>query len=530
MPDGVKNVAVKIKEMPLSRKIAIGLVTFFILAVLSTIILKGIAKPYDVLYSSLAEKDSARVVEQLQKLKIPYKLEAGGRTIFVPRENVYELRLKLAGDDVVQGYSFGYELFDKANYGMTEFERKVNYKRAIQGELERSILQLSNVKAARVHIVMAKKAVFEEYEEPAKASVVLDVGNSKLSKSQIKGITNLVAGSVEGMSPNSVSVIDGIGNILFKGSPEEDYISMATSELDLKSSMERDLERKVLMMLNPVLGEGRAVAKATIELDLKKKEDLMVTYDPDSAVVINEQKSEESSENRRPTAGGVTGAGSNIPTSSSAGSYSPGDDSDSSNRVDSTKSYELSKTTSKIVDHNPKVNRLTIAVTIDKKREKNTDDEGKTVTEVKEWDTKEITGFESMVQAAVGYDQERGDNIVISQSAFTVYEQVESQLQSIETMKNRNYYKQYIQYGLMALGLILFFVFLIRPLMRVALGEKEQELAAQQQAALPGEEELMLPEQQLKALDSKPYHERVAFLVDTDIDRVSHLMQKWINS
>ena len=524
MPENMKNLWENIKEWSPQKKIALLSAIVICLAFLSFIIFKGMSEKYTVLYSNLSEKDAAAVVEKLRKSKVSYKLMDNGRTIMVPQNKVYELRLKLAADNVVKQYDFGFELFDKTTYGMTDFERQVNYQRALQGELERTICQLSNVRSCRVHIVLPKKSVFEEYEEPAKASVVLDI-ISPLTKRQIKGITNLVAGAVEGLEPDAVTIVDASGNIIYAGNKKEDLISLASNDIELKTELEKKLEKKIKTLLEPIIGSGKVLAKASVELNLKKEESTSIVYDPEKTAIVSEQKKEENSQSNQPMAGGIAGTTSNMPSGTTANTVS-------SNTISTTtfqnRNYEVSKTTNKIISHEPAIKRISIAVTIDKKRIKEKSTKGEEVEKVVDWTPQEIQNIENIVKAAVGFDASRGDMIVVKQLSFSSLAKVQEEAKKMKEIEKRNMYITFAKYGVLLITILLFFLVVVRPLIRIALAPPEK--VVEKEALEAPEEELMLPEQRLKMLESKPYKERIRYLIDSDLEAVVASIRKWINS
>ena len=213
---------------------------------------------YQVLYTGLKAEDGGRIVEKLRSKKVPFQLKDGGSTVLVPQQYVYEMRLDLATAGLPQAGGVGYEVFDKNNFGMTDFVQKLNYQRALEGELTRTIQQLEEVEQARIHIVLPEPRLYTEERTLPTASVVLKLaGAGRLSQGQIKGITHLVASSVEGLKPEDVTVIDTNGNILSRGHSDGGIAGLSGDQLELQQSVETYLSHKAQSMLEEVLGKDR---------------------------------------------------------------------------------------------------------------------------------------------------------------------------------------------------------------------------------------------------------------------------------
>ncbi|MEE9542178.1 MAG: flagellar basal-body MS-ring/collar protein FliF [Thermodesulfobacteriota bacterium] len=225
---------------------------------------------YQVLFSNLGEEDAAQIIEELQNDKVQYKISSGG-TISVPREHVYEMRLRLAGAGLTSGGGVGFEIFDRKGFGITEFVQKVNYTRALQGELARTVSGLAEVETARIHIVAPEKRLFAEDGEGARASVVLKLkGGIKLKPGQVQGIVNLVAGSVSGLKAESVTVIDSNGNLLTKVQGDDSTLNMTSNQLEYQRQIEKGFEDRIHDMLAPVVGIGKVIARVSAEIDFKQ--------------------------------------------------------------------------------------------------------------------------------------------------------------------------------------------------------------------------------------------------------------------
>ncbi|OEU77185.1 MAG: flagellar M-ring protein FliF, partial [Desulfuromonadales bacterium C00003107] len=219
------NLIETIKLWPKSRQVSLGVVTVLCLVFFSVLVMQARHVDYQLLFGNLPAGDAAAVLTRLKEQKIAYRLESGGTAIYIPANKVYEIRLELAGAGLPQGAGVGFEIFDKQSFGMTDFAQKINYQRALQGELSRTISSLAPVEGARVHLAMAAKRLFREQQEKTTASVIVKmVPGRKLNDGQIQGIVNLVSGSVEGLHAGQVSIIDANGRVLSK-SPQADMNS-----------------------------------------------------------------------------------------------------------------------------------------------------------------------------------------------------------------------------------------------------------------------------------------------------------------
>ncbi len=221
---------------------------------------------YGVLFSNLSDKDTSNIINYLDQQKIPYKI-VNGNTIEVPKDSVYKLRLDLAAKGLPSGGVVGFEIFDKQNLSMTSFLENVDYTRALEGELTRTIENISSVDSARVNLAIPKPSVFVDKEQPPTASIVLKL-NSQISPNQVYAIQKLVAASVPNLTPDNVTIVDTNGNLLSRKENSED--TMASNELQYKQLIEREYARKIKNLLLPIVGENKIVATVNVDLDLSK--------------------------------------------------------------------------------------------------------------------------------------------------------------------------------------------------------------------------------------------------------------------
>jgi len=344
---------------------------------------------YTTLYTNLAEEDASKVVEQLTSSKIPYVIEDNGKTIKVPKDKVYETRLSLAGKGIPNSGIVGYEIFDKSTMGMSEFMQKLNYKRALEGELAKTIMGQDGIEAARVHIVIPQKTIFKEDEKLPTASVVLKLRNNvTLTKTNIASIVNLVASSVEGLLPGKITLLDTRGRLLSKETDDNPLAVSSSKQYEIKQQVENYLIQKAQDMLDNVLGFGNAMVQVNAEINFDQVEKTMEMYDPESQVAISEQtlKTENNGKNLS--------------------------DSTAQTNQNNTTNYEISKTIQKVIEGSGNIKRLSIAAVInDVQKEVKKGDKVTLVNEPQ--NPGQMKKLEEIIKNAVGYDANRQDQLSV---------------------------------------------------------------------------------------------------------------------
>ncbi len=267
------------------------------------------------LYTGLAPEDASAIVQKLREGGIDYKISDNGGGVLVPEDKVAELRLEMAGQGLPKTGRIGFEIFDKSNFGITDFAEHVNYRRALEGELERSVMAISEVQQARVHVTLPKDSVFTDAREPAKASVLVGLRpGTRLSSANVIAITNLVSSAVEGLSPDSVSVVDTNGNLLSRPRREgpNDDTQMSDEMLEYQQAVEHDLVAKINSTLEPLLGADKFRTGVSADLDMTSGEQSEETFDPSKSVMTSSQKMEDSSGTTRANPG-IPGTAANLP-------------------------------------------------------------------------------------------------------------------------------------------------------------------------------------------------------------------------
>jgi len=276
---------------------------------------------YAVAFRNLEESEAGVIVEKLQEQAIPYKLGSGG-AILVPRASVYDVRLSMAKEGLPKGGIVGFELFDGASLGMTEFSQSVNYRRALEGELARTIGSLDLVKQARVHLVLPEKSLYASQQVNPTASIVVELApGASLSQEHIRSIRYLVAASVEGLNPDSLTIVDTSGSTLATGAGEgaarEIAIERTSQQMRAQRSYEQAMEAELQGMLEQLVGPARVIVKTSVEMDWNQVETVEETYSPgggtDQAVLRSSHETYEGYSGTVPTTGGIPGTASNLP-------------------------------------------------------------------------------------------------------------------------------------------------------------------------------------------------------------------------
>jgi flagellar M-ring protein FliF len=303
-----------VSGMSLTQRISVIAVTLAAGAALYGLIHYRTESDFKPLYTAMAPEDAAPVVQKLRESGVEYRLAENGGTVMVPSARLAESRLTLAGAGLPKSGRIGFELFDKTTFGTTELVEHINYQRALEGELERSILSMSEVVEARVHLSLPKESVFLDQQQPAKASVMVKLHpGARLSANSITAVTNLVASAVEGLNPDAVALIDMDGTLLSR--PRriggDDTQQVTTESLEVRQQLEHDLVSKINMTLEPLLGTDKFRAGASVDCDLTSGDEQEETFDPDKSVMVSSQKTEDSSQ--RASTGGVPGTTANLP-------------------------------------------------------------------------------------------------------------------------------------------------------------------------------------------------------------------------
>ena len=408
------------QALTMPQRIGLVVVLALGIAVIPVLALMGKDPDMGVLFANLEREDVQAIVGHLGQQGIPYEVSPSGNTIMVPSGKVHELRLQMATEGLPETGGVGFEIFDRVGLGVTQFVQKMNYRRALQGELARTISQISEVEKTRVHLVIPERRLFTTDQQPAQAAVVLTLRRGgKLSQSQVQGVTHLVSNSVEGLEPAEVTVVDSHGQVLSSTVAQKES-QLTTSQVEMQRSVEHDLEGRVQSMLDKVLGRHKSVVRVSTTLDFRQVEVTEETYDPESQVVRSENRSQEKVTEESAVSGGVPGVRSNVPND---GEITEGNKPKEAKRKNETLNYELNRKVSKIIEPTGSIKRLSVAVLVDgtyapvKGADAGTDASDMEMKYVPRSE-EEMSKLIDIVKKAVGFSEQRGDEIEVVNTPF----------------------------------------------------------------------------------------------------------------
>lgn len=485
---------------------------------------------YAVLFSNLDPSDAGEITARLREQKVPYRLSSGGRAIEVPADRVYDVRLDLASEGLPQGGSVGFELFDKYNFGMTDFAQQLNYRRAIQGELERTISQLSGVEQARVHVVIPQERLFQSERQSPSASVVLKLRTGEApSEEEVSAVVHLVSAAVEGLKPEGVTVVDTRGRVLAGGlarSGDDGSTAVLTgSAFKLQQQYEQHLQDELQSMLDRAFGIGKAVVRVRAEMDFTARETQRETVQParpgsNSGVLLSRERVNETYTGASPSVGGVPGTASNLRPPSLTGVSSQG--AGSYTRTEESESYQVSKSVERIKEAPGTLKRLSIGVLVD----------GSLTP-------RQRTDIESMISAACGLDPTRGDKVTVASLPFDT-KSLQADEADMRRERQQQTYLAYARIGAAVLVMLLFLL-LARSALRGSLEPKEVAALPRAQsdegeAPLPSQGALILESTESAEPEEAPRPRRHIEVKDTPVRRlaeenpeeVAQLIRTWL--
>jgi flagellar M-ring protein FliF len=485
-----------------------------------------IATPdYKPLVTGMEAADAEALGAQLAAKNIQYQISSDGKTVSVPSDKVDSSRMALAADGMPHSGRLGFELFDKLNWGQTEFDERVNYQRALEGELERSIQTLKDVDSVRVHLVLPTDSVFLDRERKAKASVILKPRNGRLSDDTQMAIARLVSGAVDKLSPEDVTVVDADTNRPL-GLPKRNGFGMS-------GDLEQELSAQLLQTLEPVVGPQHVRAGVNVEYDPSTAEENDETYDPKSAVAVSTQHSEEQVGGM--LAGGVPGTTSNVPGGSNTAkpTAEPGDGFQVSKSDSNT--YAVNKVVRRTMQPAGRIRRITAALLVDDAIDVKQEN-GKRQEIRRKRTPEELKQFEELAKAAIGLDATRGDTLTVQNLSFD-QPSVEAPTKPNLIQKVRVTladWSSLVRYAALIVLFLLAYALLLRPLKKqllatfrelpAALSAKKQPVAAMDLA--PGQDVATLPPAQQRAVTLK---KQLMEKVTAEPAAASRLIQAWIH-
>ena len=482
-----------------------------------------------LLYANLSEQDASAIVDNLKSQKIPYELSNQGKTIRVPANQVHEIRLKMASEGLPEGSEVGLEIFDETSLGMTDFIQKLNFQRALQGELSRTIKTLDAVDHARVHLVIPKQTLFIREKPKGKASVTIKTKAGKfLNERQVQGIVHLIASSVEGITADNVVVVDVKGNLLSGSQETNAGAARSSSNYQHKRRVEQELEKNILAMLEDALGQGMIIARVTAKLDFEKNDQTEEIYDPDSAVIRSQQTASESTVGATPT-GGVIGVQAQLPAGENQGGTGTSGQPSKRDKNNQVTNYEINKITRVVSKPTGTISKLSVAVMINGVMAENDAGEEEYQARTQE----EMDKYTQIVQSAVGYNQERGDQIKVENIQFD--RSVELQrLKELEREKQIDLAFQVGKYILGLIFVILFYTRAIKPIINWMTTSPKEEEAEEEVVTTDGmTDEQRREEEELQRLEAglasaSEMRKSVTDFIEKDPKYTAGVVRKWL--
>ena len=486
----IEKIITTFKEMSMSRKIAFGILAMAVVAGFTTMFIWTNKTRFQAAYTGLSKDDAALVVAQLKESNTPYKLTGDGTTITVPEDIVYDVRLSMAKEGIPKGGGVGFEIFDKNEFGTTEFVQKINKTRAIQGELARTISAFDEVKSARVMIVMPKDSVFVAAITKPSASILLEL-ISDLKKEEVAAIAHLVASSIQDLTPKLVTIVDTAGRILFEGKSQEEQDKItaqnfADAQYKYKVRYEENLTKRIQTMLERIVGKDKAIVRVTSEMDFSKNSMNEEIYDPF-------ERGGEFVRSRKNRAEKINSGSEKTPTPSSVNpivddeNFAGELNNELVDKKDDTFNYELSKRIRETKKPMAVLTRVSVAAVVDGKYENKTDESGNTAKVYVPRSDEEMKQFENIVIKAMGYNESRSDQISMECFPFASIGEIESEpaLTGLKMVQ-----KEYGRTIANLLLVVLLFLLVIRPIIKTV---KEIKTTVEQEV-LPTPEELALLE------------------------------------
>ena len=462
------------------QRIYLGAGLAVTLAVLGFFI-KMIATPdYKPLLKGLEPADAQAVMAQLDAKKIEYRISPDGTSISVPAGEVDAARLEVASHDSPNSGRIGFEIFDKVSWGQTEFDEKVNYQRALEGELERTIQTMSNVKSARVHIVMATDSVFMDRERGAKASVTLRLKHGGLSRDDQSAISRLVAGAVDELKPADVVIIDA---------DEGQSLGQGSASGDGSDGIEQQLTRRLMSTLSPIVGADHIRATVNVEYETGSSEESQEKYDPAVSATLTMQHTEQTT-GPGTANGGVPGTSSNVPAAKAGAAAAVTKDSGQSSKTDND-TYGVNRTTRHVIEPAGSIRRITAAVLVDDVTDRKQVN-GKWVESHHKRDPEELKLIGDLAQASIGFNSVRGDVMSVQNLTFEHpdAEDLPPATLGDKARKELNDYSSEVRYGVLLLLFLIVYLLMIRPIQKRVLAIPNS-LPAPAHAALAAESGLM---------------------------------------
>ncbi len=464
------SVISRFEQLSIQQKMGLGIGVAALIALLAGTWMWGQTPDYRVLYSNLSDRDGGAIIESLQQLNIPYKFTDGGGALMIPANQVHEARLKLAAQGLPKGGTVGFELMENQKFGITQFAEQVNYQRALEGELARSVQSIGSVAAARVHLAIPKPSVFIKEQQKPSASVVLTLhGGRLLDSAQITAIVHLISSSVPDMAARNVTVVDQDGTLL-SAIQDENGLSLDTKQVKYVQQIEQNYIKRIEAILTPLLGVNNVHAQVTANIDFARTEQTAEIYKPNQNPADSSIRSQQNSETLNGSglsASGVPGALSNqppVPATAPIIAVPGGADTGNGTKLDnlhkeSTVNYEVDRTIRHTVLPVGMIKRLSVAVLVNNR--KVTDPKGKiSYTPLSEVEKAQVN---NLVKEAVGFDPTRGDSLNVQNAAFNDEKETITELPLWKQPEMVELAKQLAKYLIIAVVILIVVFKIIKP-------------------------------------------------------------------
>jgi flagellar M-ring protein FliF len=504
---------------PVNMAVALGGAALTIGALIS-ISLWVQSPDYQLLYANLSDQDAAAVVDQLNTQNIPHQLTNQGRNVSVPSNKVHEIRLNLASQGLPAGTEVGLELFEDTPLGMTEFVQKLNFQRALQGELARTIKSIEAIEFARVHLVLPKEELFIKEKQNGKASVMVKLHPGRtLSQSQIQGIVHLVSSSVAGIPTGNVVLVDPKGNLLSGNKAISDDVMLTASNYKHKRKIENEMEQRITLMLEEALGNDKVIARVNADMNFDKVVQTEELYDPDSQVVRSEQTTTESSVGTAPPRG-VPGVESLLPGEEGTPETTEGK-APTRNNEKQTLNFEINKVVKQTSQTTGNIQRLSVSVLVDGTL---TGSPAQYQPRTKE----EMTKYLELVKTSIGFDEKRGDQIQLENIRFDK----SLELQQKEEMANQQWFDLGVNVAMWVVGAIFILWFLYKILLPLVRWVTTSVEVVPGQLGEPTPEQLEAMEEEMRlarqSQENVEIRKTVGEFVDTDPKYAAAILRKWM--
>ena len=430
-------------------------------AILGALLLRAGAQPQSLLYANLDLKEASQITQALDQGGVKYEVKGDGSTIMVPRDVVASTRLMLSAKGLPTSGSVGYEIFDDAPaLGQTDFVQNLNRQRALEGELARTIGSIRGVTAARVHLVIPKRQLFEDEAETPSASIMIEAGGAGLTAEQVRAIRNLVAGAVPNLKADRVTLVDEAGELLAGGDNDDGLGAAAAASR--RSGVEEKIRKTVKDLVEGVVGPGKARVQVTADLDLSRVTLQEEKYDPDGQVVRSTQTTSENASETKPGVDGAVSVSQNIPGGQAGGAG--GLNASNSGRTEETTNYEISRTTRTEVQEPGAIKRLSVAVAVDGVTAPAKDGKPGAYTPRS---AQEMQRIEQLVRSAVGFSQDRGDQVTVVNVRFDRPAALDEGVSSASPFTfDKNDVMRGVELGVMLAVATLLVFFVVRPMLK----------------------------------------------------------------